>query len=785
MMFAYVLLFGGGFPALVDFRLQLFSSILAVTVLGGWLVLRIARGERLPSAGIELALFLFVLSQFVAVMFSGDPRRSLPHAITWLVYVLAFFYALDLLRRGWQAELFEKCLLIVGAIGVAFALLELGRFYFSWLDVTAGLEFAPSFQQRISGILGDPNLLAAFTNLLIPLAVARAIVSRKGAGWLLSGFIFASLVVVYLTDSRGGFLGLAASLTSLFLFWILVVSDGAKKRVRHAWNYLWERKWALCLLGGLLLLVIAFVAWRMFSFEGDTTHAPALEARDIYWQAAANAFGKDPLTGEGPGMYPVYLMQIWSTPPARPYLHAHSFPFQVAAESGLLGLGALAFLVVAIGWRAWDGWRGLDHTGRARWAAAVAGLLGLCVHSLVDDFFPFAAVGVVAMLLLAFVLMQPPKGKALVLRPLWLLLPGLAAALFTGFALRAYWHADRAVDAGVEGDWPLAAAEMTAAIEADPGFPLYWLQAAYAYTRLAETDAGYTDEAIIAFQKGIAMEPYHALSAANLGALYWSIGDLDQALSQMRIATSLAQESWLVWLNRGVYEEQLGLGADARYSYAAALNWRPELTGAVFWQQSGLRQVALESFTPRPAETNRTQALEMVQEGRRLLAAGLFSEAREALRDAYELNNQEVRIYVALGELALAQGRLNEAEQYVQAAFWIQATSNQYKVEAILLGAEVARAQGDPALALQRYEAAYKGFLADTSYGWGSAGWSPYAWFVFQRRAFPEDLVAQLERADISSDIAQRLLALAEMYEEQGMGEEAQAVRQALDSYLP
>src|SRR3990172_9141245 len=349
LAFAYVVLLGGGFPALIDIRLQTFSMVLGAAVFGGWLLQRVISKARLPSSGLELALLLFIGSQFIAVIFSEDIRGSIPYSITWLVSGLALYLVLDLLRAGWPAELFEKCLLIAGSISMGFALFQWAGLYFSWRETVAGLEFAPSFQQRISGILGDPNLLAAFTNLLVPLAAARALVSGMASRIFLFALALVGLIVVLLTDSRGGLLGLGMGMVILGALWVSIVSENARRQALRVWGFLLARKTLLLLLSVAALAALAVVAWRQLGFQGDATHAPALTARNIYWQAAVNAVVTDPLTGVGPGFYPVELMQIWSSPPARPYLHAHSVPFQVAAESGLLGLAAFVFLAAAIG----------------------------------------------------------------------------------------------------------------------------------------------------------------------------------------------------------------------------------------------------------------------------------------------------------------------------------------------------------------------------------------------------------------------------------------------------
>lgn len=788
LLCAYVMLLGGGFAALVDFRLQFISTVVAGLVLGGWLLTRIGTPSLLPTTGVEWGWLAFVAAQFVTVAFSEDPRRSLPAAITWLAYGIIFYFVVDLLRRGWHIDLFAKSLLIAGGVSVAFALYELISLFLSWQQATAGLEFVPSFQQRISGILGDPNLLAASTNLLIPLILAMLLLYKGAWRYLLAVFLAAAMVVVYFTDSRGGLLGFSAGLTFFAILWMGIVSAAAKRRVLAAWQFLWQRKMLLGLLAGLVIAALAFVAWQQLSFTGDTTHGPVATARDIYWDAAINAISKDPLTGAGPNMYPSYLMQIWSMPPARPYLHAHSFPFQVAAESGILGLVGLVVLVGFIIWRAEAAWRGLTYNERAFWAAAVAALGGLAIHSLVDDFFPFPAVGALAMVLLAFVLY--PKSSSVSptgFSPAWLLVPGLAALAFTVFALRAYWHADRAVTAGESDDWRLAAAEMQAAAEADPGFAFYWLQLGYAYGKL---DEQHWTQAVDAYEKGIALEPTYSLNHINLAILHWTAGQEEQTANELRIATTLAPDYWLAPFNLGLLQEVIGTKAGSSEMTQAidnmitSIQLEPEIAGAAIWQTTPVRELAFAQAEFAPPETAREQADALIAEARALLHAGDTNGAKQKLADAYALNDQSVRLYVAFAELALAEANPDAAEQYVRAALSIQTTSNQEKVEAVLLGAEVAMAAGDPDLALQRFEAAYRSILSPSSYGWGSAGWSPYAWFVFQRRAFPEDLLARTPRADIPATIAERLLALANLYDANGRNEDGTKVRLALGEYL-
>ncbi|MBX3049341.1 MAG: O-antigen ligase family protein [Anaerolineales bacterium] len=777
---ALALVAGGGFGALVDFRLQVMLSGLAIAVLGGWLLWRLLHRQRLAAGGLEWAWLAFLLAQLLAAAFSEDVRRSLPHLVTWWTYFAVFCLVLDLLRRGWPARDLELALFAALGLVLLSGSLEWWQMWQGW-RMLAGLQFVPAFAQRVSSLLGDPNLLAACINLLLPLLLVRWMLSGRLWRALLSLLILVSLGMLYLTDSRGALLGFGACILVLAVLWVWRVSPAAYGLAQRVWAALWGRKWLLAGLVLLLALAAGLFAWRMLSFQGDTTHGPVLTSRDVYWQAARNALASDPLTGAGQGLYPTYLMGVWSMPPGRPYFHAHSLYFHTLAESGWLGLLTLAVLGFSFARRAWNAWQGQEEAGRARWAAALAGLAGLAIHSIVDDFFAFASAGLVSMALMAFALAGPrqPDRQQPSWHPAWLLLPGLLAAGFSLYALRAHALADVAWQLGREGDWPAAAQQMAAAAATDPGLAAYWLQAGY-----AQAQAGNFAAAIESYRQGIALEPVHGLNYANLAAIHWAAGDPSAALIQMRIATRQSLEAWQFWLTQAVYEESLG-EKEALSAYQQALYFNSDLRDSLFWQGSALRQQALAGSDAVAPGNIHTPAREAAALGRAAVAAGDPAAAADALGLAFSLNDQEVLVYVGLAELAMAEGDLEMAQGYLNAALWVQTTRNQSKVEAILLAAEIATQRGDAELALLRYEAAFASITAYDTYGWGSSNWSPYFWFAFQRRAFPNELLPWLERADVSPLVAQRLLVLAELYEKSGNEIKSAQVRTALAGYLP
>jgi Flp pilus assembly protein TadD len=346
--------------------------------------------------------------------------------------------------------------------------------------------------------------------------------------------------------------------------------------------------------------------------------------------------------------------------------------------------------------------------------------------------------------------------------------------------LNAYRHADYAIALGKQGNWIEVAREMQLAAESDPGLAIYWLQTGYAYGRAAAENASYLDEATSTYKRGIELEPGYAINRANLAVLLWFAGLDNEAFDQMRIATTNAPKSYQLLANKGMIEEQIGLEDEANSSYNQAINLQPEIANSVFWQDSEIKREARQNATEHTIFVST-----LVYQAREYISEQEVDSARSLLEEAYGLNDQEVSLYTAFAELSFSEGDLDKAEQYIRIALWVQATRNQAKAEAILLGAEISYAQGNNEEALRRYQIAYHAILADTSYGWGSAGWSPYAWFVFQRITFPEDLLPQLERVDIPTEIAERLLQYAVILDDHAQVKEAQAVRDHLEPYLP
>ena len=234
---------------------------------------------------------------------------------------------------------------------------------------------------RIYGPLGNPNLLAGYLLPLVPLAVI-ALMRWQGLGQKmfagLTGVLSAAAVMF--TYSRGGWLGLLATLAVLVLLLLL--------RSTAHWPLLWRRLVPLgvLLMGGVLVVLAATqlepIRTRVVSLvagRGDSSN----NFRINVWLAALEMVQDRPWIGIGPGnnafnsIYPLYQQPKFNA------LSAYSVPLELLVEMGIPGLLACCGLLISsvrAGLR-FDGESGLIAIG------SLAAMSGLLTQGITDTIF--------------------------------------------------------------------------------------------------------------------------------------------------------------------------------------------------------------------------------------------------------------------------------------------------------------------------------------------------------------------------------------------------------------
>jgi O-antigen ligase len=395
------------------------GQIMVGFTLGAWVLGGLARREfceaprsaaerAIPRSPLLIPLGLFVGWAAITMLWAPDLSFGLPEVIKWIEVILIMLLAIDVAqRRGAQW-------LLTGVLATV-TLQALIGIYEARLRGTGPLGFQlAEGVYRAYGTFEQPNPFAGFLGMVLPIGLALAayyllrtaycvIADRRLRTTVyalrfthyVSRFTLYALITVllaaglYLSFSRGAWLGAAAAVGAVIVF--------APKR-------LWI---------GLALGVVALVGLVALSSAGllpaaiserladagtlleirDVRGVPindanyALIERQAHWQAALNMLSDQPWTGVGfsnyQPQYEQYRLLNWPMPLG----HAHNIYLNVAAETGLIGLGLYLLLWISIfvvTFRAIRRAQGIDR-------AVVVGLMGawvyLATHMLVDNLY--------------------------------------------------------------------------------------------------------------------------------------------------------------------------------------------------------------------------------------------------------------------------------------------------------------------------------------------------------------------------------------------------------------
>jgi O-antigen ligase len=742
----YMVLVGGSFAATGDYRVQLLNTVMGGAAALVWCAVRWHQRARLTAVGLELALALFALSQWLALVTSTQPRLGLEWAASVTAWACTLLILCDLLSSGWPRAFVVNALLFSAALITLHGLYEVTAWYAGWLAWATG----PIPTYRLEG-LGGPNVTAAAVNALLPLVLIRAARAPMAARVPLGALAAGMLVVNFFTSSRAGWLACVVTLASFAGLLMLssghrATIDGLVRGIRRTVPI------ARGLAVVLAVVVVGGVAWAVSRQAQHASHVPLLDSRWTFWTAAWEMFRLRPLTGAGPDLY-AWLYPRWvPSPPGWLAGHAHSLPLQVLSGSGLLGVTALAALAGVLGRLLWRRWQASDD--RPLSAALMAGLAGFGFHTLFDLLRDWPALLFIVTVLAALALTDTreqlhrprPWPSAVLAAP-------LAACLGVfAFALRAAGFNAAGLQSAAATDWTTAARAFTRAAALDPAFTLYWEEAAYAQVR-----AGHPETALSLWERAARDDPYWSVPPATVAVL-------TEDATAMKAALDLSRAQHDLWtLNAAVLAEANGDEAAARAFYARTLELRPASGAALFWQQTSLRQSVLAEW-----QASQSADVSGLTLGRQALAAGDASQAIGYFEAMLAQDSTRLDAYAGLAQAQYQLGEEALAERYRQAGLRTQVVDLQQTLSLRLLGGDWARDRGDDPAAAAAYSGVFSAVYDYTVYGPATYGNPRRYWMVYHRAALPSDLVPQFARADITAAMDERFAWLVEWTAGQG-----------------
>lgn len=360
------------------FQLLAALTLFAVLVQSG--LGRAPARRRFPRDPILACYLAFLVANAISFAVSGNPddMRAIFH---YLMFALIAALTILLVKTPQQLAGVVRVLALSGALAGVFGLLQYAG-YLAGFDTAVEetrmiYSTGESAALRVTSLYFDANLFASFLCLALPLGLAcsQAPTSTLERGVAAAG-VLAMLIALAFTQSRSGFVGVAAGSVTLFL---------AQRR--------------LAALGRALLVAALLVAlgWTALNLYGSEWYSPEIfltrvlayeqgvADRSTAWKQILEAFYDRPVFGVGPaqatnwGVYIPNLRSNWDISNSR--IVAHNIFVDVAVGVGLAGLVPFVFFVLLLGWRAWRNLRSAP-LGFAAWDAGVfAALVSVLVNS--------------------------------------------------------------------------------------------------------------------------------------------------------------------------------------------------------------------------------------------------------------------------------------------------------------------------------------------------------------------------------------------------------------------
>ena len=660
-----------------------FGVWFSVVGFGAWLFYLYISNKPLRYPRLLLPIGAYLILRFIATTQAPFPIISFEVVLKELILLFGFLFVFNSLDMFWKPKTWENALINFALI---FCFIELALAYFwhrNWVAVTGSLFPLPPIGYRSPGVfLGHPNILAGFLNLIAPIMVVRLIQEKTWGKRALWGFGLILVVpTLYFTSSRTGLMAgiIGVSVTLVLLYVPNLYSKVMGRGRKSLWEIVPPRVFFLALFA--VVVVLGFVVFFLIQSQRISTHAPTLiSARSGIWGPAIEVIKESPFFGHGPGSFSVFFAQETKIPPGFATSHAHNILLQTAAETGIVGVGLVLWIIVGFILAFLRAWRKSPPDAKVRLATyAGAGIAALSHHSL-DYLFESPLYALSVFILFALALREAPnaefttvQSERAILIPSMILLVFLVGSTYTAVGASDYWNG---VNAGRDGDWETAAEDICRAYEKRPGITLYGFQCSLARAQLyyRSEDPLNLQSALKIQRDALEKDPYWPVHWVNLAALEWENGNTEDAVSHMRLALDRAPANTTFASNLAWMEEALGRDEAAIDAYLQALNADPWLQFSQAFKESDIASQAIEQFD---LDSTLFPARALMIEAQEALLQGEHHEAEEKFKGALEKDPLSGRVYAGLAQAEQVLGKSDEAWRHMQIAVFINGSNSE------------------------------------------------------------------------------------------------------------
>lgn len=317
------------------------SRLLGAGVFGlGVLTVLLRRSFRPPNLALILAA-AFVAWSGLTYFWSLDPPETQRRLVTFAQLLVMLWLVWEFCRGA------RRQLWLIGAYlcGTAVASVD---------TIIRFLQGQETYYERYAASGFEPNDFGVTVALSIPLGLYMATRTRGWGAWLFRLFVALALSAVCLTVSRTALIATVIAFGFVVLTW------------RHTSN---TQRISGIVLALMLILGVRFLTpqparQRIAETTTEITQV-TLHGRTAIWKSGLRAFRNHIFAGVGSGAYPEAVKPwIGTHPVAASRYVAHNTFLSVLVETGLIGFGIYALLLIVLALYIWM----MPTLERALWA---------------------------------------------------------------------------------------------------------------------------------------------------------------------------------------------------------------------------------------------------------------------------------------------------------------------------------------------------------------------------------------------------------------------------------
>lgn len=320
----------------------------------------------LTKEAIDLPILLFVIIITISTITSIDPSGSFRDLAIHITSIGFLFVIVNNINSKRDFNIFIVFLVFSATLVALYGFYQYKvgvEMEAKWVDTVNN----PDVKTRIYSVFGNPNILAEYLIMIIPISISLFWFSKKAHKKMV--FLITSLILMLaliLTLSRGGWLGFAFG---IFVFILLI-----------------EKRLLLSIIPvtlGALYFLPQSILNRILSIGNlaDSSNSYRIRMWSITWNIIKDHW----LVGVGFGHLP-FKATFETYIRTMPTYHAHNTYLETMAEMGILGfIVFISFIFILYKYSIKKLIKGKDRYIKTMAAGVLAGLSSVLVHGAVEN----------------------------------------------------------------------------------------------------------------------------------------------------------------------------------------------------------------------------------------------------------------------------------------------------------------------------------------------------------------------------------------------------------------